>query len=144
MNKLIFLLTGLLYTSCAYSQPLLVTSSLPLSVDSVETHRVNDSLVRIIRHNMELQPLLEIERISTPDIKLMEILKIDAVTVNGETLRFTDSDGVFIETLKIHKGIVEFTLDYYFRRGGNTLIQCTINVNNNKLGMLNCKHHKTS
>ncbi len=144
MKKLILLLTGLLYISCAYSQPLLVTSSLPLSVDSVETHRVDDSLVRIIRHNMELQPLLEIERISTPDIKLVETLKIDAVTVNGETLRFKESDGVFIETLKIHKGIVEFTLGYYFHRGGNPLIQCTINVNNNKLGMLNCKHHKTS
>ena len=100
MNKLIILLTGLLYISCAYSQPSFVTSSLPLSVDSVETHRVDDSLVRIIRHNMELQPLLEIERISTPDIRLMEMLKIDAVSVNEKTLRFKDSDGVFIEYIK--------------------------------------------
>lgn len=143
MNKLILLLTGLLYISCVHSQPPLVISPLPLSVDNVETHRVDDSLIRIIRHNMELQPLLEIERISTPEIKLVETLKIDTVTINRETLRFKDSDGAFIETLKVHKGIVEFTLDYYFPRGGNTLIQCIINVNNNKLGILNCKHHKT-
>jgi len=134
---------GLLYISCAHSQPPLVTSPLPLSIDTVETHRVDNSLIRIIRHNMELQPLLEIERISTPDIKLAETLKIDAITIAGETLGFKEADGVFIETLKIRKGIITFILDYYFLRGGNTLIKCAINVNNNKLGMLNCKHHKT-
>jgi len=51
---------------------------------------------------MELQALLEIERISTPDIRLVEILKTDAVTIKGETLHFKNSGGVFTETRKKH------------------------------------------
>ena len=140
MNKWGIFVAGLLCVSCAHSQKGEVTSLLPLSVDSVERHRVDDSLIRIVRHNMELQPLLEIERITPPAMRLAEALHINSVIVEGELLRFKDTAGVFVESVKLNGSTVVFVLDYFFLDGGNSLIRCGVSVGNNKLGTLDCKY----
>ena len=142
MNKFILFVIGMLCVSCAHSQKPGDVSLLPLSVASVETHRVDDSLIRIVRHNMELKPLLEIERITTPGRTLAEALRIDSVTVEGELLEFKDITGVFVESISLNDSTVVFVLDYFFLRGGSVLIRCVVDVGNNQLGTPNCKYQK--
>ena len=141
VNVLILLFAGLLCVSSAHSQIADVAFQLPMSVDSVETHRVDDSLIRIVRHNMELKPLLEIERMATTsNMTLVEALRIEAVMVEGELLQFNDTAGVFVESISLNNGVVAFVLDYFFLRGGRALIRCVVDVGNNRLGPLACSY----
>jgi len=50
---LMFLLAG---QACAEKN----SSEIPLSIDTIQTHRADKSLIRIIQHNMEIMPRLEI------------------------------------------------------------------------------------
>ena len=153
MNKFYSILLFILLTACAAcpekrkpspldSQP---ASSIAPSVDRVETYRVDESLIRIIEHNLEVgpvetTPLLEIERFKTPEVKLAEVIRVNNIKVGKKTFDFQDTAGVFIETLDLNDDTIVFTVEFFYRRsGGSEMIKCKVSSNNNKLGPLNCR-----
>ncbi len=133
----------LLVSGCVSSEPKSLAaasgSSVPTSVTGVELKRVNKSLVRVIQHNMEINPKLEIERLNTPSLDVVDYLALTSLTVNGETFAFSDSQGVFIESLSITKTAVEVTLDFYFPQGGSAMIHCAVDIQADKFKALPCQ-----
>ncbi|MEJ3628782.1 hypothetical protein WFH55_13300, partial [Vibrio vulnificus] len=56
-------------------------TTLPVSIDRVETYRINGFLIRIVKHNMEVEPLLEIDKITTPEFRIVDSLEITSVFI---------------------------------------------------------------
>ena len=123
----------------AYSESL--QPVIPLSVDSVQTHRVANSLIQIIQYNMEFTPKLVIQRLETPKLKLAQQLVIDKVHIKNKIVYFNHSAGTFIDTVTMEKGVIKFTLTQYYAGsgGGEITLNCEINANDNKLTKPDCK-----
>lgn len=115
-------------------------SEIPLSVDSVQTHRVNKSLIRIIQHNMEMLPRLEIQRLSTPDVKLAEKLVIEKIKLKSQMIDFSDSSGTFIDSLVLENGVIKFSIEHSYSgaSGGEIFLDCTLDVKGNKFSQPVC------
>ena len=112
-----------------------VKPTIPVEVDSVQTKRVADSIIRIVEYNTELKQSLVIERMKTPDVKVVEKIEITRITVGNKTIDFKTAAGIYIEDMKIEKGVVIFLVDYIYggKGGGSILVNCKVNANNNKL-----------
>lgn len=117
-----------------------VSSSIPLAVDSVRTDRVDDSLVRIIQYNMEMLPKIEFELLSTPDVLLVNKLVVDKVKVGNEMIDFTRSAGVSVSDVELNNGVIHFAVDYFYpgSSGGEINFSCMIDVKGNKLASPVC------
>jgi len=115
-------------------------SEIPLSVDSVQTHRVNKNLIRIIQHNMEMLPRLEIQRLSTPDVKLVEKLVIEKIKLQNQVIDFSDSSGTFIDSLVLENGVIKFSIEHSYSgtSGGEIFLDCTLDVKGNQFSQPVC------
>ncbi len=138
--KIAVILTALLLTcsACAQEPTTSTEAFIPLSIDSVETHRAGETLVRIIKHNMEITPKLELERLSAPNLKLIEQLTITSLVASGEKLTFADSEGVFIESIKVADSAITLSFDFSYSGGGSSLILCTLPLTDANFGSLTC------
>jgi hypothetical protein len=116
------------------------SSALPASIDKVETYRVNDFLVRVIKHNMEVNPILEIDKIITPEYKIVNSLKINSIIVNDDELKFNESSGVFVESFSSKDDNVLFSLDYFHLDGGSNYIECTFSFGANLINPPKCNY----
>ncbi len=116
------------------------TSSIPLAINHVQTQRVADSVIRIIKYNMEETPRFEIERIKTPKFKLAERVIITKLKVGNRLIDFRNSAGTFIDGMFFEKGVFHFTVEHFFAgtSGGEITIKCKIDANNNKLSKPSC------
>lgn len=116
------------------------TSTIPLGINHVQTQRVADSVIRIIKYNMEVTPQIEIERLETPKFKLAERIIINKVKVGNRWIDFTNSAGTFIDGMSFKKGFFYFTIEHYFSgtSGGEIVLKCKIDTNNNKLSKPSC------
>lgn len=131
MRILTFILANLIAVSCSATGPQKTTakaSNIPVSISTVETNRVGDSLVRVIRHNMEIHPVVEFERLLPPEMKRAETLVISELPMKSETLKLSGGGGTFIEELLFKDEVIEITFEYYYLRGGAALIRCVLPV----------------
>nr|WP_086939554.1 hypothetical protein [Thaumasiovibrio occultus] len=130
---------GLTILSAAMALCSVQAAAVPVSVSKIETYLINEQLVRVIQHNMEVNSVLEIEILSRPIEKVLQHRAITEVTVGEETLRFADSAGTFVEAFGATDDSVTFTLDYFYRRGGNYLIDCVVSVDSAALNPPVCQ-----
>lgn len=138
IKKTALLICVLLVTTLSFADK--VTPTIPVEVFSVQTKRVAESIIRIIEYNTELKQSLVIERMQTPQVKVVEKLEISKISVGNEIIDFKTAAGVYIENMKIEKGVVTFLVDYIYggKGGGSILVKCSMNANNNKLSELIC------
>lgn len=129
----VFLLTG---QACAEK----TSVDIPLSIDNIQTHRVDKSLIRIIQYNMELLPRLEIELLATPEIKLIQKLVVEKIKLKNQTIDFSDSSGSYIESLVLEDGVIKFSVEHSFSgaSGGEIFLDCAISVKGNKIFQPDC------
>lgn len=138
IKRTVFLICVYFVTTLAFADK--VTPTIPVEVFSVQTTRVAESIIRIIEYNTELKQSLIIERLQTPEVKVVEKLEITKITVGDEIIDFKTAAGVYVENMKIENGIVTFLVDYIYggKGGGAILVKCSMNANNNKLSELKC------
>ncbi|MGU3844961.1 hypothetical protein ACVZHT_25590, partial [Vibrio diabolicus] len=74
-----------------------VLAQVPSSVSSVETYRVGDILVRLIIHNMEINPVIEVDTINRSDYEINDVFRVSSISLDNEKLDFNQSAGVFVE-----------------------------------------------
>ncbi|WP_086929440.1 hypothetical protein [Agarilytica rhodophyticola] len=117
------------------------TPYIPVSIDAVETHRIGDDLIRVIKHNMEISPKLELERMSLPGFKVLEQRSISSIQLPKERLIFENSEGVFVEDVQVKDNTIYMVFDYSFSGGGSALINCTLTVRKT-FGKLICARGK--
>lgn len=119
-------------------------AALPASLSSVSSYRVNEQLVRIAIHNMEVNPLIEVDTIDTPSYTLNDSKKINAILLDKEVLAFTDSAGVFVEDYGKRGTKLFFVLDYFYLQSGSVLVDCEVSFNKGKIMQPECsvKEHE--
>ncbi|ENT6844707.1 hypothetical protein ACFD7L_004548 [Vibrio vulnificus] len=113
-------------------------TTLPVSIDRVETYRINGFLIRIVKHNMEVEPLLEIDKITTPEFRIVDSLEITSVFIEDKELKFNLSSGVFIESISSRNNEVLFSLEYFYLDGGSDYIDCAISINTSSMSNPKC------
>ncbi|MGR5276751.1 hypothetical protein ACPV5J_08745 [Vibrio rotiferianus] len=114
------------------------------SLSSVSSYRVNEQLVRIAIHNMEVNPLIEIDTIDTPSYTLNDSKKIKSILLDKEVLAFTDSAGVFVEDYGKRGTKLFFVLDYFYLQSRSVLVDCEVPFNKGKIMQPECsvKEHE--
>jgi len=113
--------------------------TIPLSIDAVSTSRVGENLIRVIRYNMELEPQITIERLSTPVLSLIESKTINSIVISGEKLDFNRGQGVFIEDFSIEKSRIHIKLEYFYPKGESVIAECEMLVTVNNFEPLKCR-----
>ncbi len=140
MSKFFLLVSVLLCVSCVQANPPVIKSSIPLSVDTVEVHRVREQLIRIIVHNPAFLTQIEIERLVTPELKLLEKQTISSITLNtGEKLSFTDNvTGVYSKEISIDGTDISIPFEYFPARGQGVLVDCTLEIGETQFSPMDC------
>jgi hypothetical protein len=114
---------------------------IPSSIRQVETHSVDQSLIRIIRFNMEIRPLVVIERFAAPGVEIAERMLITSLQVNGETLDFEDCADVGLESLVVKASQVEMVFEFTPAKASEPRrVNCIMSLKGNKLGHLQCSY----
>ena len=133
LKKLSLLLITLSLSQFACAEK--ISATIPLGINHVQTKRVSDSVIRIIKYNMEIVPRLVIERLETPKYKLAEKLVIEKVTLGNKLINFKDSAGTYVDNMSFKKGVFHFTVEHYFggTSGGEIMLKCKVDVKNNKI-----------
>jgi hypothetical protein len=116
----------ILIASCSVIAKPQKSSGVPVSINKIETHRVNDYLIRILKHNMELEPKVVLELFQPPEMNLKDYLSITSVKTAERLYSFKESDGVFVEDIKVNKGTVEITFEYYVPKSDAIRLDCKI------------------
>src|SRR5690625_7329448 len=99
LKPLLFLTAILHLPSCSMAEmPEADSAYLPLSIDQVETDRVEGHWLRHIKHNMELKPSFELELIDPAGPTGVDGREVTSVLLNGKTLRLAESAGVRFES----------------------------------------------
>ena len=137
-TKLLLLSFIFIFSLPAFSEKL--KSNIPLSVDSIQTHRVADSLIQVIQYNMEFTPKLVIQRLGTPKLKLLQQQVIDKIKIKNKMIDFNHSAGTFIESLALKEGVIIFTIQHYNAgsSGGEITLNCKVDVTNNNISEPTC------
>ena len=134
-----FIMSKVMSCCCMLLFSLTASSSvLPASIDKVQTYRVNDFLVRFVMHNMEVNPIVEIDKISTPEYMVIDSLKIKSVIVGNEKLIFNESSGVFVESFSSKNNDIFFSLEYFYLEGGSNYIDCVISFDEGLISAPKC------
>ncbi|WP_394156977.1 hypothetical protein [Vibrio campbellii] len=124
--------------SIVFLIPSSANAVLSASLSSVSSYRVNEQLVRIAIHNMEVNPLIEIDTIDTPSYTLNDSKKIKSILLDKEVLAFTDSAGVFVEDYGKRGTKLFFVLDYFYLQSGSVLVDCEVSFNKGKIIQPEC------
>lgn len=120
-------------------------SIIPLTVDAVETTRVNNRLVRTILYSSSNSIKLDIELIKAPEMNiLLDKKTIKEISVKTEAgnklLDFEDSAAVSIDAINIVEGFVRFTVEFFVRVGGGYyLSECRVDANKERLSKPVCQ-----
>jgi len=117
-----------------------IKPTIPLSVTDVKTQLIDKNLIRIIQYNTEAEPKLIIERLARPRLKVIENLVIKKVKVGDKYIDFEESAGVFIESMKVVKNSIKFSVYFVFsgKGGGSIDFECAVKVDNDKLAIPKC------
>ncbi|MGF1836408.1 hypothetical protein [Photobacterium sanguinicancri] len=89
-------------------------------------------------HNMEVNPIVEIDKISTPEYMVIDSLKIKSVIVGNEKLIFNESSGVFVESFSSKNNDIFFSLEYFYLEGGSNYIDCVISFDEGLISAPKC------
>lgn len=140
LKPLLFLFSALLLSSCSMADmPEADDAFLPLSIDQVETYRVEDHLLRLIKHNMEIEPLFELELIEPGELKGVDRREVTSITLDGKTLSFAESAGVFVESMGVSNEGATLVLEYFYLQGSAVMIECTFPIVNQKIEPPQCQ-----
>ena len=138
MRNFIFTLSLLSYVACTETSEPLQTSGVPISVSSIQMDIVGNSLVRIIQHNMEHNPIVQLEIMSQPELKVLSILTIKEIPYQDEVLSFKNSAGIYVEEIKLEQDYINMVFDYFYLQGGSVLVSCNLPVENSTFAELQC------
>lgn len=142
-TPLLSIFGALLLPSCSMADiPEADNSYLPLSIDQVETYRVGEHLLRLIKHNMEMEPVFELELIDPIGPRGLDRQEMTSILLGGETLNFSESAGVFIESMGVNKEGATLVLEYFHQQGGVDRIECVVPVINRKITAPKCHSNK--
>ena len=137
--KLLTFFICILLTSCSAVAEQQKHSGVPASINNIKVHRVDDHLIRIIKHNMEIEPKVELEFILPPEMKIIDYLSITSAKTTDREYIFTNSDGVYVEGIDVTKEAIEIAFEYYLPKSEAVRLSCKIPISNEGFGSIACE-----
>lgn len=117
---------------------------IPLAIDSIETQRVDEHLLRLVVYNTELEPKITIQLIETPVLKLAQQRIIDKMKLNGNVYDFKQDGDIDIQQTAIKHGVVSIQMEFLPHKGTASFVaRCQVNANHNRLSEIQCVKTKT-
>ncbi|AZZ89926.1 hypothetical protein EUZ85_04070 [Hahella sp. KA22] len=114
------------------------TTGIPASVSQVQTKIVNGQVVRIVQHNMEINPIIQFEILSRPDFEPLQTLTVGELPYRVETLSLRDSSGAFVEKVIVGDTHISIVFEYFFIEGQSALFECQLPVSGKHFGSFQC------
>jgi len=111
---------------------------LPFSIDTVETYRIGEQLIRVVRYNMEVKPELRLEVINPIERSLQQAVSIKAFTLDGRVYDFVKSDGVFVESVDVSEKQVKIVFEYNIPKSKALLAECVVPILSGRLDVMAC------
>lgn len=139
MNKLFILLSILTTISCAQKNVKENEPYIPLNVYKVDVHRVKEEIIKVIISYVDGIPEVILERVSTPDLKLLETYKINEIKLNtGEKLDLENMSSLDVNKITISENIVNIPFEYFPLTGPGILADCKITIKEDYFSGTNC------
>ena len=138
MKILTFLLLALVSLACAAVPEKKLEAFIPVSISQVQMDVIEGHIVRVIQHNMELNPVLQFEMMTRPRFEVVDHLTLTSIPFNGEALSFKDSSGAFVEAVKIREKDIAIDFEYFYLKGGSVLLNCILPVKERRFLALSC------
>jgi hypothetical protein len=111
---------------------------IPLVVDSIETQRAKDVLVRIIQYNSD-KAELRLESIRPIRQELLDFVDIKSFTVNGRTYEFAKCDAFVVNSVQVESELVRVEFECFVPKAVAVVAACTVPITGTKLGKMACE-----
>ena len=126
---------ALIFTSC---MQLKADEIIPLSVDSIETQRAKDVLVRIIQYNSD-KAELRLETIRPIRQELLDFVDIKSFTVNGRTYEFAKCDAFVVNSVQVESELVRVEFECFVPKAVAVVAACRVPIEGSKFGKMGCE-----
>ena len=126
---------ALIFTSC---MQLKADEVIPLSVDSIETQRAKDVLVRIIQYNSD-KAELRLETIRPIRQELLDFVDIKSFTVNGRTYEFAKCDAFVVNSVQVESELVRVEFECFVPKAVAVVAACSVPIEGSKFGKMACE-----
>lgn len=126
---------ALIFTSC---MQLKADELIPLSVDSIETQRAKDVLVRIIQYNSD-KAELRLETIRPIRQELLDFVDIKSFTVNGRTYEFAKCDAFVVNSVTVEQESVQVEFECFVPKAVAVVANCELLIEGEKFGKMTCE-----
>jgi hypothetical protein len=111
---------------------------IPLSVDSIETQRAKDVLVRIIQYNSD-KAELRLETIRPIRQELLDFVDIKSFTVNGRTYEFAECDAFAVNLVQVESELVQVEFECFVPKAVAVVAACRLPIDGLKFGKMACE-----
>ena len=144
MKNIFYSLLLIVSTSCANALNIAPASKIPsvsgvpVSVNHIELGLVGDRIVRVIQHNMELNPIVQVEILSRPDYKIINTTTIIELPFGEKNLSLKKSSDAFVEELSINDDHVNMVFEYFPLKGSSIMLSCNLAINTDEFSKLKC------
>lgn len=138
IKTLAFTFLASTFAACAIAPKPDTPHTLPRSIVQVTTDLVGEHIVRVIQHNMELNPLVQFEIMQRADFSLVDTLTLTEVPFQGRQLSFKNSSGAYIEGVEINEEQILIEIEYSPLQGEAIQLSCTLPVNKGMFLKIHC------
>lgn len=111
--------------------------SIPLSIDSVQTKRAKNVLVRVIQYNTD-KAALRLENIKPIEHLLLDAVDISAFTVDGRKYGFAKCDEISVNSVSVEAEQVTADFECFAPKATAVVAKCTVPINVDKFGVIAC------
>lgn len=117
--------------------------SIPLSIDSVETKRAKNVLIRVIQYNTD-KAALRLESIKPIEHLLLDAVDISAFTVDGRKYEFAKCDELSVNSVTVDAEQVTADFECFVPKATAIVAKCTVPINVDKFGAMACIRSKAT
>ena len=122
-------------TACMHVEADMV---IPLSVDSVETHRAKDVLVRVIQYNTD-KAELRLEAVRPIQHELLDSIDIKSFTLGERTYEFTKCDELVVNSVAVEAASVQVEFECFVPKAAAVVAACTVPIDGLKFAKMVCE-----
>ena len=112
-------------------------SVVPLSVDSVRTHRAKEVLVRVIEYTDD-KAELRLETVEPITRRLLDAVDIKSFTVDGRTYKFAACDALAVNAVAVESEAVRVVFECFVPKALAVVADCSLTLQGRKLGKMAC------
>lgn len=111
---------------------------MPLAVDSVETQRAKDVLVRIIQYNSD-KAELRLESIRPIRQELLDFVEIKHFVVEGRAYEFAECDAFVVNSVQVESELVHLEFECFVPKAVAVVAACAVPVEGTRFGKMVCE-----